>query len=254
MRTTLAYVLMTAVRDRLFVALAVLLGMVAVVAIFVGDGVVAEPTASRVAYAALAARLVYVLGIVLFVCYQIRRIYESREIDVILSRPLSRTGFVVAYAAGFAVVAAVLVPLPALIVWLAGPPPLDGLAWWTLSLLCEGQIVTVLALFFALILGSPVTSALAAIGFYVFARTSGAVLGILSGSWLDLSSTFAVFAGWAFRILSTVIPRLDLFGQTSWLVYGFEGSALDWAAVLQTLVYVPLLLAMAIYDFQRKQF
>ena len=102
MRTTLAYVLMTAVRDRLFVALAVLLGMVAVVAIFVGDGVVAEPTASRVAYAALAARLVYVLGIVLFVCYQIRRIYESREIDVILSRPLSRTGFVVAYAAGFA--------------------------------------------------------------------------------------------------------------------------------------------------------
>ena len=111
-----------------------------------------------------------------------------------------------------------------------------------------------LALFFALILGSPVTSARAAIGFYVFARTSGAVLGILSGSWLDLSSTFAVFAGWAFRILSTVIPRLDLFGQTSWLVYGFEGSALDWAAVLQTLVYVPLLLAMAIYDFQRKQF
>ena len=254
MSTTLRYLLLTAVRDRLFVALALLLLLVAAVAVFIGDGVVVEPGAARVAYAAAAARLVYVLGLILFVSYQVRRIYDNREIEVILSRPLSRTGFVLAYAAGFALVAAALVPLPALIVWLAGRPPVDGLALWTLSLLCEGQIVTALALFFALILASPVTASLGAIGFYVFARTSGAVLGILGGTWVELDSLFDIFAAWAFRIVATVIPRLDLFGQTSWLVYGVEGGAIDWAAAVQTVIYVPLLLAMAIYDFQRKQF
>ena len=50
-----------------------------------------------------------------------------------------------------------------------------------------------------------------------------------------------------------LLPRLDLFGKTSWLLYGFEMQGL-WAFVLQSAVYVPLLLMMAMYDFTRRQF
>jgi len=254
MTTTLRFILLTAVRDRLFLALALLLLTIAGLAIFLGDGAVVEPGAARVVYAGMGARLVYVLGLLLFVSHQVRRIQDSREIEVMLSRPLSRVGFVVGCYLGFALVALLLAPLPALIVWMAGPAEPAGLALWTASLLLEGQIVVALGLFFALILASPVTAMLAAVGFYVFARISGAILGVLTGAWIDLSTPFNVAASWAFRIVSTVMPRLDLFGQTQWLAHGPQGGLADWAAPLQTACYVPLLLAMAIYDFQRKQF
>ena len=254
MGPTFRYLVLTALRDRLFGTLVVLLALIAILGAFLGDGAVVEAQASRLAFAGMAVRAVLMLGIILFVTFHVRRTYESREVEMMLSRPISRPGFVLAYYVGFAGLALLLVPLAAGALFFAGQPPLDGLALWTWTLALEALIVVAVSLFFSLILSSATAGALAAIAFYLFGRMVGTILGVLNGAWLDLTTPINKAAGFAFKLVSTIMPRLDLFGQTSWLVYGREGGWLDWAATAQTMIYVPLLLAMAIYDFERKQF
>jgi hypothetical protein len=53
---------------------------------------------------------------------------------------------------------------------------------------------------------------------------------------------------------SILLPRLDLFAKSSWLIYGVTDVE-DWFIVpIQSMIYIPLLLLMAIFDFRRKQF
>ena len=254
MWTTFRYLVLTALRDRVFGTLALLLLLVALFGAFIGDGALVEEPAARLSFAGAAVRVIFVLGILLFVCFHVRCTYESREIDMMLSRPVSRAGFVLAYYGGFAGLSLLLVPLAALALSVAGRAPLDGLLLWVWSLALEGLIVVAIGLFFALLMSSATAAAMAAIGFYIFGRLVGSVLGVLTGAWLNVETPFARATGFIFKLVSTVMPRLDLFGQSSWLVYGASGNLLDWAATLQTLIYVPLLLAMAIHDFERKQF
>ena len=54
--------------------------------------------------------------------------------------------------------------------------------------------------------------------------------------------------------ISIVVPRLDLFGQTSWLIYGVGGEIGFAVIALQGLVYAPLIIAAAVFDMQRWQF
>ena len=54
-------------------------------------------------------------------------------------------------------------------------------------------------------------------------------------------------------IICNLIPRLDLFSQTRWLVYGAEWKIFT-IIVLQTVIYVPILLFVVFYDFRKKQF
>jgi len=50
-----------------------------------------------------------------------------------------------------------------------------------------------------------------------------------------------------------LLPRLDEFTQTSWLIDGGAPSALG-GVFVQTAIYVALLLAAAMFDFYRKNF
>jgi hypothetical protein len=122
-----------------------------------------------------------------------------------------------------------------------------------------------------MVLSSAAGSALAALGFYALSRMVGVLLGIM-----DLPPANWVFAvlGSVMKLISILIPRLDMMGQTTWLVYGAGGAggikfmqdagAYASAVVghlglagfigLQGIVFVGLLLAAASYDFMRKQF
>ena len=61
-------------------------------------------------------------------------------------------------------------------------------------------------------------------------------------------------AGRVMEAISIVIPRLDLFGQTSWLIYGVGGEIGLSVIAIQALVYAPMIVAAAIFDMKRWQF
>ena len=268
-RTLIAYILASALRDRLFLALLVLVALAAALAVFIGDTAIVEKWELEVAYVAVATRLILVAGLVLFVCFHVRRSFENREVELILSRPISRTNYVLAYGISLVILSFLAVMIATIVIWLMARPEPGPLAQWGLSLLLECTIMVLAALFFSLALASAVTTVLACFGLYVLARMIGLLTGIAETTggeeWhLELIARLM-------EAISVVIPRLDLFGQTEWLVHGIGGEggmvalAVPFVAapvtvpiiaviVLQGLIYAPLLLTAAIFDMRRRQF
>ncbi len=251
-RTLVSYIIATALRDRLFLAFLVMTALAAGVGMFLGGAAIVEKRELSIVYVATATRLIMVVGLVLFVCFYLRRSFESREVELMLSRPLSRTAFVLAHVISFILLALVATAIATIVVGAVARPEAQALLRWSLSLWLECCIMVLTALFFSLALTSAVANVLACFGFYVLARMIGLLTGIAQSTTAD--SPVLHFVGQAMEAISIFIPRLDLFGQTSWLIYGVGGEVGLSVIVLLALVYAPLIVAASVFDMKRWQF
>lgn len=252
MLTNIRYILITALRDWLFIGLIAGVLIATAISATLGGTAFLEEKEMTITFAAGSSRLMLMIGLIVFVCFHIRNAFDTKEIDVILSRPISRANLVIAYWLGFSFVA-LLLTLPVMgIVALIGVPDWVGYFGWAASLLLETFLVVALALFSAFTLRSAVTSVLACMGFYVMSRMMAFfVLTAQSPMFNDPK-----FIGLRFALegISTVVPRLDFFAKTEWLSYGFT-TGQEWMIfVAQAVIFVPLLLLASIVDFKRKQF
>jgi hypothetical protein len=169
-----------------------------------------------------------------------------------LSRPISRSGLAFAYWLGFATVAVLVVVPTALVIAVLQPLSIPGFAFWTLSLLLEALCVVAMALFTALALRSAVTAVMACLGFYVLSRMM-AFFVMAADSFGD-KEPLTFITKYALKTVATVIPRLDFFGKTEWLIYGLTTAVESQLFLLQAAIFIPLLLFAAILDFRRKEF
>lgn len=252
MLTSIRYILITALRDWLFIGLLAAILTAAGIAAILGSTAFLEQQAMTLSFAAGASRLILMVGLIVFICFHIRDAFDTKEIDVILSRPISRANLVLSYWLGFALVALLLVLPVIAILGIIGVKSWSGFAGWSASLLLETFLVVALALFASLTLKSAVASVMGCMGFYVLSRMMAffvitAKSGIVSGGKF-------VLLKYTLIAISTLVPRLDFFAKSAWLVYGFD-TPRDWQVfVLQAAIFVPLLLLASIADFKRKQF
>lgn len=254
MRTTLKYIFLTAIRDRLFASMMVALGLAALACSFLGDKTVIEERETSAALVGFASRLIVIAGLVLFVAVHVRRTFENREILLLLSRPMSRLGLVLAYWASFSSIA-VLIVLPATAaVWLVGQPGAAGLAIWAVSLGLEAMLMVAFALFFSLTIGSVVAAAAGTLGFYILARGIGVFSAIATGEFRSATTGFDQGVDQAIGYIAWLVPRLDLFGQSSWLVHGAPEPAVMALIAAQAAIYTSLIVTAAAFDFERKRF
>lgn len=211
-----------------------------------------EAQEMTVTYAAGSSRVMLMLGLIVFVCFHVRHAFESKEIDVILSRPISRANLVIAYWLGFMLVALLLL-LPIIgILGLIGAPNLTGFFIWSLSLLLEAGVVVSLALFSAFALKSAVSSVLGCMGLYVISRMM--IFFVMTAESPMFNDWKYLWLRFLLQGISSIMPRLDFFSKSEWLVYGI-GTAASWHLFfIQALVFIPLLLVASIIDFKRKQF
>lgn len=252
MLTSIRYILITALRDWLFVGLLAAILIATGIAGVLGSTAFLEQKSMTLAFAAGASRIILMVGLIVFTCFHIRAAFDTKEIDVILSRPISRANLVIAYWLGFALVA-LLLTLPVIaLLGIIGVESVSGFAGWSLSLLLETLLVVALALFASLTMKSAVASVVGCMGFYVLSRMM-AFFVFTSNSGMVAGAKFAVLK-WALIAISTIVPRLDFFAKSTWLVYGFD-SPRDWEVfVLQAAIFLPILLLASIADFKRKQF
>lgn len=253
MLSTLRYILLTAVRDRLFAATAIAIVLITLLATFLADQAVIEGSAYSIAFAGFGIRLFVIASLVLFVALHVRRGFESREMLLILSRPVSRHGLVFAYWLGFMAVAGLLTLLAGLSLLAVTADNASGLVAWLLSLWLEAGILIAFALFFALSLPSPVAVALGTLAFYILARMIGILVAIANSEFRSFSDPVSRGTEDAAEVLGLILPRLDLFARTDWLVYGLEGDHRLPVIGAQALVYTALILVAAIHDFERKR-
>lgn len=252
MLTNVRYILITALRDWLFIGLIAGVLCATAISATLGGTAFLEEKEMTITFAAGASRLILMIGIIVFVCFHIRNAFDTKEIDVILSRPISRANLVVAYWLGFSFVS-FLLTLPVIgIIAIIKPPDWVGFGGWAASLLLETFLVVAIALFSAFTLRSAVTSVLACMGFYVLSRMMAFfIVTVQSPMFTDMKFLPLKYTLIA---ISTLVPRLDFFAKTEWLSYGFTTSQ-EWVVfVVQVAIFIPLLLLASIIDFKRKQF
>lgn len=251
--TLVSYTLTAALRDRLLMTMVVAMILCTSLSIFMASAAVTEKNQFLVVFSAGSLRFVGVFGLVLFIVFFIRRSFESRDIEFLLAKPVGRVQLILSMALTFALIGIGMALVEGLCIYMLSPQAFDyGRALWMLSVMVENSIMAVVALFFSLILSSAAMAAMASFGLYVLARMMGQILGILAKS--PANQFYADALHHVMQYISAVTPRLDLMGQSSWLIYGPGGDVGIGFLLAQGAAFTALILLAALIDFVRRQF
>lgn len=246
------YVIKAALRDKLFISLLIAMVLGTSLSIFMGASAVIEQTDFVRVFAGGGLRLIGVFGLVLFTVFFIRRSFEAHDIEYVLSRPVSRAEFLFSYAAGFSILALLTALTEGICLYVISAGQIEeGAFLWMLSIAAENIIMANTSLFFAMLLSSPATASMAIFGLYVLARMMGQILGIMNAG-----GKASLFEGleYTMQMVSAIVPRLDLMGQTSWLIYGAEEGIGIGFILMQCLLFSILVLLAALIDLTKRQF
>jgi hypothetical protein len=254
--TLINYVLKAAGRDKLF--LSMFIGVILAVALsfFMSSAAVTEKAQFSLVYMAGSLRLLAIAGLSLFIVFFIRRSHEARDVEYLLTRPMSRVNFILSHGAAFSLLAFIVTGLLTLCVTgfaFRYNQISMGMFLWLAGVGGELLITANVAFFFAMVLSSPVSASMATLGFYVLARLMGQLLAIVSES-------FTMFPGSELLVhilqaVSMVIPRFDLMTQTSWLLYDVTNVLKDYIfIVIQSLFFLGMIWVATMIDFVKRQF
>jgi len=255
MKTLFKFILLTGLRDKLYLSILIILAGVFGLSNLVGFSALSEEAKMQLVYFSFLSRLIIVCGMVLFICFYINKSFEHKEIDFILAKPISRSTLILSYWFSFTLISLILIIPTLIVISFFTKQDVVGLFWWGISVILELMIVSTFAIVSSLILKSAVVSVLATTSFYFIGR----MMGFFVYS-IDLPHNIGVVKNWQtlseaiLKFISSVFPRLDLFGKSEWLVYGINNYNDVYIVLGQSLIYIPLMLFVAFYDFGRKQF
>lgn len=194
--------------------------------------------------------MVFLTG--LYVTASLLREQQDHTIDLFLAIDAPRSHYALGKLLAF-ILLGVLFAAAAGLLALAYASPAAALRW-SVSLACELALAAALATLLAFTLGH-VTSALAVFaGTYLLARGLGGLQLLLADPIQPLSGLAGVITQAMVTGLAWLLPDLWRFTDPQWLGRG-SGDWGDVALVLgQTAVYLPLLVAAALFDLYRRAF
>ena len=240
-------------RDRLLLGFLLLLFVGVSLSLFLGSSAITESDQFSLIFAASGLRIGGNLALILFTVFYLRRSFEARDVEYLLSRPITKLQFLTAHFLAFsflAFVAAVLITLTlALMPSAALSDP--NFFLWGLSLWVELNVMVAMAVFFSLVLSSAVTASLATFSFYVLARLMGDILGIIESSY---NNGLTAILEKVMLLISIFVPRLDLMAQSAWLLYGVT-DVINWPFILgQGMIFTAFVFTAALLDLNKRQF
>lgn len=254
MFTNVRYVFLTALRDWLFWAMLGGIMIASLIAHMLGATAAENVKEMTLSYSSEAARAMIVTGLIIFACFHLRGAFDSREIDVFLSRPITRANLVISYWIGFANVAFLHVMAVVILTGIQGVISWKGFIFWSISLLLECWLVVAIALFASFTLRSAVASILASIGFYVLARMMAYFIVTSQTAFLFESAWLNAIPVYSLKSISMLVPRLDFFAKSDWLTDGFHKAQDLEFFIFQAVIFIPLLILATIADFRNKEF
>lgn len=253
MKAIFKYILLTGIRDRLYIGLFITLIAAFSLSIFLGSTALVEQQQMTAAYIAGSSRAILAIGMILFVCLNVSRAFENKEVEFIISKAISREKFVLGYLLGFLISAfLIFIPLIVAILFVTKADKL-GLLIWSATILSELLIIISFSLLASLILKNPFSAIMASFGFYIISRLMGVFVMAINLP-QNIAEAQGHLLGSSLKFLSALFPRLDLFGQSSWLSYGIIDFSNLKIVFFQSLIYIPLMIFMAFHDFKKKQF
>ncbi|MET3131373.1 ABC-type transport system involved in multi-copper enzyme maturation permease subunit [Oxalobacteraceae bacterium GrIS 1.11] len=247
--TIAAYTLLEALRNRLiWLLLLVALGAIGLSG-FLDELALTESRQIQAALLAATLRLAAVFLLSTFVVTSMVREANDKGLELLLALPMPRAAYLLGKLGGFCALALLPALLFGALSALFAPPAQSAL--WTLSLLCELWIVAAFSLFCALSFKQVMPALAACAGFYVLARSVGS-LQLIGHGRFGAHSPSQQALGAGIDLIAAVLPGLDQFTRTEWLLYYTGDGAALLAVLLQTAIYVGLMTAAALFDFYRK--
>lgn len=249
--TIARYTLLEALRTRLAVLVVVTVAILLATSFFVQSIAVIEGARFQAGFYAASMRLACVFIAGLYVLVSLTREFNDKGLDVLLAMDLPRSHYVLGKLAGFVGIGALIALVAALPLGLHAPV---AAVQWMVSLSVEVAVIAALALFCAVTFPQMTLAASFLLAFYVLARTLTAIRLIGANPLADADSLAHQVAHYLAEALALVMPRLDAWTQTAWLVN--EPAA--WSSIARIagegVLYVALLAAAAMFDFYRKNF
>ncbi len=246
------YTLLEALRTRLPLLLAVALVLVTALGFFAAELAVIESQRMRVSFYAAGARLAAVFIVSAQVLGGITREFNDKGIDALLSLDLPRPHYILGKLGGFLAVAAAVAAITCVPLALQVSPL--AVIQWGAALVLELAVVAAFALFCAIAFGQFIPAAALVLAFYLLARSLTAIQ-LISAYPLSGAGTLSHTVGrWMVDGLALVMPALDRWPQTAWLLDALAPWPSFAGLLAQAVLYVVLLASAAMVDFQRRNF
>ncbi len=246
------FTLIEALRNRLLRLLAIVVLAVISLAEFLGALAITE--AVQVQSAALGAllRVSAVAVVSLFVVSSGARELNDKGIELILSVAIPRAAYFFGKFLGFSLFALLVAGLFSLA--LVFYVPLPQVLLWSISLVCELLIVSAFSLLCLVTFRHAIAALSAVVAFYVLSRTAAAIQLIGGGPLIDSETLSQQMMNGLVDAIAFVLPSLERFAASDWLVY-HTGGWQDLIGVMgQTAVYLVLLSGAALFDLYRRNF
>ncbi|HET8608666.1 MAG TPA: ABC transporter permease [Burkholderiales bacterium] len=249
--TIARYTLLEARRTRLpWLALAILI-VVCAASLFIKAIAITETLRLQIAFIAAVLRVAMAFVAGLYVIATTVRELNDKGMELALSLDLPRATWMLGKLAGFSLVAAGLAWAAAIPLLVLAPWP-QALAWGV-SLMLELWIVIALALFCITTFNQLMPAASFVLAFYLLARSITAIRLIAASPLSDVGGGIGhhIMNG-AVKAVAFILPAFDRYTQTAWLVNGTHPALTG--IVIQSAIYIALLVAATLFDFYRKNF
>lgn len=251
MKTLILYILQCMRRDKVFLSMIVGIFSSLFICAFLGSNAAYEQDQMKIVYSSSVFRIILVYGFAIFNVFFIIKMISSREIETILAGPISRKALVLSIVIANSILVLLLCVISGFILKLLfwNIVPFLNVSFWILSLFFEVMMVVVIAVFFAMMLANATISLLFVTIFYVISRIMGFILTSITIAMQSLS--FIGIVKMLVLPISIFFPRLDLFSQSSWLIYS-QPIANMHIILFQSIIYISLIILVCIVDFNKK--
>ena len=218
--------------------------------LFVRSLAITESVRVQTGFLAALLRFVAIFLLCLHVPGSMLREAHDKGTDLLLSVDISRFEYLAGKAFGYGVVAAGIAIALAVPVWLIAPP--GAALAWTVSLVFESWIAVAAGLFCVITFNQLTLAAGIVFAFYLLARAMTAIVLVAGADMLQDGSVAHAAMTAIVKLVALMLPPLDAFTQTAWLVDAVDGWSRLPMLAAQTALYVTLLLAAASIDLYRR--
>lgn len=219
---------------------------------FIGDLAITEHRETQVAVLAVYLRLSAVVIVTLFVVSSTVRELQDKTLEMILAMPIHRSSYYVGKLAGFILVAVIIAFIFSGMMLMYAQP--FQVTIWGLSLLLELVLVVALGLVMLFTFNQIPAALTGVFVFYAAARTATSIYLMSKYPVISHTTIAQKFMDGFVEMLTWLLPDLHRFTRTEWLVYNTGDWSLLLPVLSQTMIYLVLLSAVALFDFYRKNF
>lgn len=219
---------------------------------FVGDLAITEHKATQLAILAVFLRLSAVLLVALFVVSSSLRELQDKTLEMILAMSVRRSSYYLGKLIGYIQLAVVMAVGFGLLLMIYAP--LEQVLIWTASLVFELVIVVALALVMLFTFKQTPAALTGVFIVYLASRVLASLYLMSQHPIISYDSVGQKFIDGFIATMTWLLPDLSRYTQTEWLVYSTGEWLLLLPILVQTLIYLGLLSAIALFDFYRKNF